>query len=47
MSKKIEAFKHVHTIDYQIVEGRLNYDDAVPLEMLDNSIMNGIDHLLV
>ncbi len=32
MSKKIEAFKHVHTIGYQIVEGRLDYDDAVPLE---------------
>lgn len=30
---KGEAFKHVHTIDCQIVEGRLDYSDAVPLEM--------------
>ena len=27
------AFKHCHTIDCQIVPGRLDYSDAVPIEM--------------
>jgi phytanoyl-CoA hydroxylase len=27
------AFRHVHTIDCQIVPGRLDYSDAIPIEM--------------
>ena len=34
-----EAFKHIHTFDCQIVEGRINYSKAIPIEMKAGSAM--------